>query len=743
MLLTNRSKITCLIAITFLVVLMHGWSTQSQGNTFDFDRINRATVFILQTREFGDDVITCVGSGTIVDASGLILSNAHNTVPNSQCPGTSLIVALIPGTDQPPIARFRAEIANASPGLDIALLRITSQLDGRPIETATLSLPFVEIAENPEVRLDDTIRVFGFTDIMSNSVQNETGVINGFISEPSNRERSWIKVEANIPGTMTGGGVYNQNGRLIGIPTTATPSTDSRTCQIIEDSNRDNQVNQDDLCVPVGGFINTIRPVEFARPLLRSASLGLQVENFMENANDNVQTVGEATFSRLFFSTSVRDGMPTQVVSVIPSTSSLFLFFDYRNMTEETVYELRVAINGVISSVFSLSPVRWSGGQNGLWYIGTDEQNWPNGEYLFSLFINGSLADTTSIRTGVPTSSLPSFNNIIFGADDTFSGTSYVLPTGNVVNARFNYNGMAPDLPWSALWYFNGVEIDGARTDNLWQAVDGVNGSFVLPLVFETGLTPGRYRLELYLQSSLAATADFIVAGARIGAFPRVFTDTRFVDADTVPDALSANSISTLATASDDVYALFNWELIAPGTLWSIRLTVDGALFYEQTRPWTQSATGESYLVRVTAPMGIPDGTYTLELSINGIVLADYSMQVGIGQLPLNAFAEVGGVQLRGRLIDGQTGLGISGMTFVLISEDYSVADFVWDREQIYDLATTDLNGEFRLSRPLQFGSPYSVYIVGRGYLPITADGVLVDEETPNPLDITISLIPD
>jgi hypothetical protein len=78
----------------------------------------------------------------------------------------------------------------------------------------------------------------------------------------------------------------------------------------------------------------------------------------------------------------------------------------------------------------------------------------------------------------------PAFNNIIFGADENFSGTSYLLPTGNIVNARFNYNNMQQGLAWSALWYFNGVEIPGSRTDNQWQASDGTNGSFILPLIF-------------------------------------------------------------------------------------------------------------------------------------------------------------------------------------------------------------------------------------------------------------------
>lgn len=740
----NLIRLHTIAIISVMLILFNLANAVNAQSGVDFERISRATVFVLQTRDFGDDVIVCVGSGTIVDPSGLILTNAHHTSSNSNCSGQSLVIALSPAPNTPPIPRYRAEIANIDRGLDLALLRITTQLDGRPLDREALSLPFVVLADSSTVRLDDTVRVFGYPDVFSAPVEERVGVINGFITEPSATGRAWIKIDSDIPGSMTGGGVYNELGQMVGIPTTVAlndPDIDA-SCQIIQDTNEDNFVNEDDACVPIGGFVNTARPANLARLLLRSASLDLQVEQPLA---DNMVTlpVGDPGFSRLMFSTSVRNQMPTQVVSAIPSTSSLFLFFDYMNMTPETIYELRVTINGVLSPVFSLSPVRWSGGQNGLWYIGTDEQNWPNGEYEFSLFIDGILADATTIRTGVPNADAPAFNNILFGADETFSGTGYLLPTGNVVNARFNFNNMQEGIDWTAIWYFNGAEIPGSRTDNQWQAADGVNGSFILPIVFEDGLISGRYRLELYLNDGLAATADFTVVGARQGAFPRVFTNERSVEANTTQSALIANESVTFASGTPSIYVLFDWEQIAPGTLWTVRWLVDGGIFYEETRPWTQPETGENYPIRLTSPSGLLDGTYILELLINDIPLTSTELRVGIGQLPLEILAESEGVQLQGQLIDFETGEGIAGLTFVLISEDFSVADFTWDQQQIYSIATTDLNGRFQLERLLQFGSPYSVVIAGRGYIPVSADGIIVDEDTPNPLEITIYMVRD
>jgi len=145
------------------------------------------------------------------------------------------------------------------------------------------------------------------------------------------------------------------------------------------------------------------------------------------------------------------------------------------------------------------------------------------------------------------------------------------------------------------------------------------------------------------------------------------------------------------------------------------------------------------------APNGLPDGTYTLRFLINSILLEAAEVSIGIGQLEIDQLARVGDIQLRGQIVDGDTLGGIEGATFVLITEDFSIADFVWDQEQIYALAITDSNGNFEIDRPLEFDSPYSVYILAEGYLPITQDGFtitpeLLEEFGGSPVDMYIPL---
>jgi hypothetical protein len=152
--------------------------------------------------------------------------------------------------------------------------------------------------------------------------------------------------------------------------------------------------------------------------------------------------------------------------------------------------------------------------------------------------------------------------------------------------------------------------------------------------------------------------------------------------------------------------------------------------------------------MRLNSPNGIPDGTYRLDFFVNHIQLASAQAQVGIGQLPIDRFAEAAGVQLRGQILDSDTLRGIAGVTLVLLSEEFSVEDFVWDQSQIYALAVTDRNGRFQIDRPLELSMgedtiAYSVIIVAEGYLPITQDGLTVTPETANPLELTIELTHD
>ena len=715
---------------------------------FNIDRIESATIFILQAQTIGNQLaITCVGSGTIVSREGLILTNAHNTVESDLCPGNELIIALQLHPNEPPTPVYRATIAQFEIGIDLALLRIAQDLSGRDIVTSNLSLPFVELGNSDTLALDDTITIVGYPDLENGSVEATRGTVTGFIAEMSGGNQSWIKTSAIIPGTMSGGGAYNESGQLVGIPVTISPSRFEGDCKIIEDSNQDGIINDSDFCVPIGRFINILRPARFAEALIRGASLDLQIEQ-ITSPRFQGSSSSNPSFSNLFIASSISNNMPSSIVGSLPTgIDSVYLFFDYANMSPEDVYELQVNLNGIPNPTFSLPPVRWSGGENGLWYIGSTGQRWQNGIYDFNLSINGFTSGNLQLVIGGGAEDIPAFSNIVFGIESGggLIGNGYVLPSGTIASAQFIYQNMPQETPWSTLWFYNNQML--AREDFTWS--EDQNGAFTTRIrsVDATGaevpLIPGNYRTSLYIDGRLSALSDFVVAGIRDGALPRIFSDIRFVSADNPQDAPLANPTTNFPAGLEQIYALFNWDQIAAGTLWTMRWSIDNNIFYEQTVPWNATQSGSDFITALTSLNGIPDGTYQLDLLVNDVMIVSETFEVGIGQLPIDEFAQADGIRLSGTIYDGETGNGISGVTFALISEDFSIEDFVWEQEQIYSLAITDRNGNFVHDRPLEFEAPYSVYIIADGYLPIRADGYIITEEDGLQIEMSIPLTKD
>ncbi len=741
----SLTLIAVLLLFTYIVPVT------AQQPALDIERIQRATVFVMQVRNVEDNLfITCVSSGTLVSRDGLILTNAHSTQQSVDCPGTELIIALNVRSGESPIAQYRAEIAQIDPGLDLALLRIIREPDGRLVNRENLALPFVELADSSATRIDETITIVGYPGIADDPVTAVQGTITGFALEPrSTNSASWIKTSAVISGTMSGGGAYNTQGQLVGIPTTAPlrQGTLNTNCIPIQDTNRDGIVTASDDCIAIGGFINALRPSNLARPLVRAASLGLDVE--VMSLPTTTSSGNTPTISRLFFSPSVNEaGMPTTVISNLPSGStSLYLFFDYANMSPETVYELRVTTDGRPNATFSLAPVRWSGGSNGLWYIGSSGQPWPNGVYEFTLFANGVAAPTQRLTIGGPPQITATMSDIVFGLLNLRGeplGNGFVLPSGNTASAQFLYRNMSNGTNWTAIWYLDGNEV--SRTPDVWS--EGETGSASTSIQDPNGLRPGSYRLELYVENGLAATSDFTLAGAQQGVRPQIFSNARFTTAATPAEAAQSGAISTFSDSIPQLYALFDWQQIAPGTLWTLRWLVDGDVFYEQVSPWTMPESGQNFTAILSSPNRLPDGTYNVQMLVNNLLLASIEAKVGIGQLPIDRFARADGVLLRGQILDSNTRQGIPGVAFILISEDFSVSDFDWNQNKVYALAVTDQNGFFELERPLEYSTDdreiaYSAVIAADGYQPISADGIEVTTETENPLELIIYLSRD
>lgn len=224
----------------------------------------------------GELTVGWTGSGTILSPDGLILTNAHVVLPDRYFPVDELIVAMTVGQDQLPEPTYFAEVLQADAALDLAVIRITHDYDGNEVDSASLNLPYVTLGNSDELNLGDRLTIMGYPGIGGDTVTLTSGEVSGFTSQPEWGIRAFIKTSATIAGGNSGGMAADAAGNLIGVPTQLGYGGDDQyvDCRVLVDTNRDGFVDEFDSCVPTGGFINALRPVALAMPLIEAAQRG-------------------------------------------------------------------------------------------------------------------------------------------------------------------------------------------------------------------------------------------------------------------------------------------------------------------------------------------------------------------------------------------------------------------------------------------------------------------------------------
>ncbi len=216
------------------------------------------------------------GSGSIISPDGLILTNAHVVLADRFFPVDELIISLTTEPDQLPVPMYRAVVMQADRLLDLAVISITTDLDRRPVDRSQLDLPTVELGDARSLRLGDVLTILGYPGIGGDTITLTRGEVSGFTREEPYGDRAFIKTSAAIAGGNSGGLVADERGFLIGVPTQLGSGIDDSLvdCRVIADTNRDGEINNMDSCVPTGGFINALRPIDLALPLIEAASRG-------------------------------------------------------------------------------------------------------------------------------------------------------------------------------------------------------------------------------------------------------------------------------------------------------------------------------------------------------------------------------------------------------------------------------------------------------------------------------------
>jgi S1-C subfamily serine protease len=298
---------------------------------------------VVQVQQLLGDQVVCTGSGTILEADGTILTNSHVIAQSETCPHDRIGIAVLDIPELPPQLLFEADILVDDPTLDLAVIRIARTLDGGPVQA---DFPTVEIGDSDALQLGDSLDVVGYPGIGGDTVTFTVGTISGFVTVPGLGDRSWLKTDATLAGGNSGGLAADASGRIVGIPTIVGTGQGRITdCRAVADSNGDGRIDQDDACVPVGGFINGIRPVNIALPLLEAARTATPTRPSAPMV-DTPQTTVQPVVSTTQWSLDPEGGQP--FVAVPPGAAQICLSWQYAGVPTGSAFEVVWFVDGAV-----------------------------------------------------------------------------------------------------------------------------------------------------------------------------------------------------------------------------------------------------------------------------------------------------------------------------------------------------------------------------------------------------------
>jgi S1-C subfamily serine protease len=394
----------------------------------DTESVAAATVQVVQLdSSSGSLELGCFsGSGSLISADGLILTNAHVVEVDRLCPYDTIGVAVLGRSDQPPDLLYIADLLAIDPALDLAIVRIAADLDGAAVQ---VDLPYLALGNSQTIGLGDQLRVLGYPGIGGDTITLTSGTVSGFTEERDVEGRAWIKTDAAISGGNSGGSAVDADGNLIGVPTIAGSgaNVDPTDCRVIQDTNGDGRLDDADTCIPIGGFINGVRPVNLALPLIAEAENAVPISIDSTATPTTIGPVLDAEFGPITFSTGVTDAdEPIDEVDFIPAGTAerVCAFWDYDGMADGLSFDALWYFNQEFIEDASFIDAEWSGGASGNWWVCFLAQHGAltDGVYELLLNVEGESAAGEAILVGGdhPTRTLEVVN-------DSFDTICFVL----------------------------------------------------------------------------------------------------------------------------------------------------------------------------------------------------------------------------------------------------------------------------------------------------------------------------
>lgn len=176
--------------------------------------------------DYGYNGFMSLGSGSIINSEGLIITNRHVVSNYDWTVIESLptcFVAVTEDISQPPILKYTANLIAYSPDtldqydfdFDVAVLQINDvcqECENAP-DSLPSSFPFLDMGHSSVLSPGDYIAIAGYPGIGADTFTFTEGTVSGKVGE------FVIKTDSKIDSGNSGGAALNSDKQLIGVPT--------------------------------------------------------------------------------------------------------------------------------------------------------------------------------------------------------------------------------------------------------------------------------------------------------------------------------------------------------------------------------------------------------------------------------------------------------------------------------------------------------------------------------------------
>lgn len=203
------------------------------------------------------------GSGTVVSPAGLVLTN-HHVVAEAERYGFTIRLLISDGRSTP-MPAYQAVVVRSDPDLDLAVLQIVADANGKVLPPSRLLLPSIDLGDSDELNPGDDLYILSYPTVGRGLITTR-GIVSGFQDDsnlPNLPNPAWVVTDAFFASGSSGGAAVNAAGQLVAIPTGGFP----QICERV-DTNGDGVVDELDNCVINGARVGLLRPVNFAKPML-------------------------------------------------------------------------------------------------------------------------------------------------------------------------------------------------------------------------------------------------------------------------------------------------------------------------------------------------------------------------------------------------------------------------------------------------------------------------------------------